>query len=43
MEVVGGGVVESALEEDLASGGFKEVAAADDFGDVGEGVVDDTG
>ncbi len=43
VEVGGGGVVEGALEEDLAGGGLEEVAAADDFGDVGEGVVDGTG
>jgi len=43
MEVGRGGVVECALEKDLAGRGLEEVAAADDFGDVGEGVVDDTG
>ena len=35
--------VESTLQEDLAAGGFEEVAAADDFGDLGESVVDDAG
>jgi len=40
VEVGGGGVVESALEEDLAGGGLEEVSAADDLGDGCEGVVD---
>ena len=43
MEVGGGGVAEGALEEDLAGGGLEEVAAADYFGDVDEGVVDYAG
>ena len=43
VEVAWGGKQKGSLEEDLASGGFKEVAATDYFGDVGGGVVDDTG
>jgi len=43
VEVGGGGVMEGSLQEDLASGGLEEIAAADDFGDGGEGVVDDAG
>jgi len=43
VEVGGGGVAEGALKKDLAGGGLEEVAAADDFGDVGECVVDDAG
>jgi hypothetical protein len=43
VEVGGGGDVEGSLEKDLAGSGFEEVAAADYFGDVGAGVVDDTG
>ena len=39
VEVGGGGECERALEEDLAGGGFQEVAAADDFGDAHVGVV----
>ena len=41
VEVGGGGEVEGSLQEDLAGGGFEEVAAADYFGDVGGCVVDD--
>jgi hypothetical protein len=37
------GKVESALEKDLTSGGFEEIATADYFGDVGIGVVDYAG
>ena len=43
VEVGGSWVVERLLKENLAGSGFEEVAAADDFGDVGEGVVYDTG
>ena len=43
VEVGRGGKKKGALEEDLAGGGFEEVAAADYFGDVGVGVVDNTG
>ena len=43
VEVGGGEVAERALEEDLAGSGLEEVAAADDFGDASEGVVDDAG
>ena len=43
VEVGGRGEVEGALEEDLAGGGFEEVAAADNFGDLRIGVVDDAG
>ena len=43
VEVGRGGKEKGALEEDLAGGGFEEVAAADYFGDLGVGVVDDTG
>ena len=39
VEVGGCGVVEGSLQEDLAGRGFEEVAASDDFGDLGEGVV----
>jgi hypothetical protein len=37
------GEVKGALEEDLAGGGFEQVAAADYFGNVGVGVIDDAG
>jgi hypothetical protein len=43
VEVDGGGEIEGALEEDLAGGGFEEIAAADYFGDLGVGIVDDAG
>lgn len=43
VEVGGRWEVEGALEEELAGGGFEEIAAADYFGDVCVGVVDDTG
>ena len=43
VEVGDGREIEGALEEDLAGGGLEEVGAADDFGDVGVGVVDYTG
>src|ERR1700730_2832778 len=43
VEVRGGGEAEGALQEDLAGGGFQEVAAADDFGDAHGGVVDYAG
>ena len=43
VEVRGRGKIEGALEEDLAGGGFEEVAAADYFGDLGVGVVDHAG
>ena len=43
VEVGGCGKEKGALQEDLAGGGFEEVAAADYFGDVGVGVVDHTG
>jgi hypothetical protein len=40
VEVRGSGEFEGPLEEDLAGGGFEEVAAADYFGDLSVGVVD---
>jgi hypothetical protein len=43
VEVGGGWEVQGALQEDLAGGGFEEVAAADYFGDAGVGVIDDAG
>jgi hypothetical protein len=43
VEVGGSGEIKGSLEEDLASGGFEEIAAADYFGDIGVGVVDDAG
>jgi len=43
VEVGGRWVAEGALEKDLAGSGLEEVAAADDFGDMGEGVVDYAG
>ena len=43
VEVAGGGEVEGALEEDLACGGFEKIGTADDFGDLGVGVVGDAG
>jgi hypothetical protein len=43
VEVGGRGEKEGALEENLAGGGFEEVAAADYFGDPGAGVVDYAG
>jgi hypothetical protein len=43
VEVVRSGEVEDALQEDLAGGGFEKVAAADYFGDLCIGVVDDAG
>jgi hypothetical protein len=43
VEVAGRGEVQRALEEDLAGGGFEEVAAADYFCDVGVGVIDHAG
>ena len=43
VEVGWRGTSEGALEEDLAGGGFEEVAAADYFGDRGVGVVDHAG
>ena len=43
VEVGGRGEVEGALEEDLAGGGFEEVAAADYFGDLHVCVVDYAG
>ncbi len=43
VEVGWRGIAEGALQENLAGGGLEEVAAADDFGDVGESVVDGAG
>lgn len=43
VEVCGCGITEGALQEDLTGGGLEEVAAADDFGDVGESVIDCAG
>ena len=43
VEVGGSGKVKGLLEEDLAGGGFEEVAAADYFGDLRGRVVDHTG
>jgi hypothetical protein len=43
VKVSWGGKAQGALEQDLASGGFEEVAAADYFGDVGVCIVDDAG
>jgi hypothetical protein len=43
VEVVWGEKVEDSLEEDLAGGGFEEVAAADYFGDLRGCVVDHAG
>ncbi len=40
VEVRWRGKIEGALEEDLAGGGFEEVAAADYFSDLGVGIVD---
>jgi len=40
LEISGSGEVESALEENLAGGGFEEVGSADDFGDAHGCVVD---
>jgi hypothetical protein len=43
VEVVGSGDVKGVLQEDLAGGGFEEVAAADYFGDLHGFVVDYAG
>jgi len=43
VEVAGGGEIQRALQEDLAGGGFEEIAAADYFGDLHVGVVDYAG
>ena len=43
VEVGGCGEVEGVLQEDLAGGGFEEVAAADYFGDVHGCVIDYAG
>jgi hypothetical protein len=43
VEVGRGGKEKGSLEENLAGGGFEEVAAADYFGDLGVGVVDHAG
>jgi hypothetical protein len=43
VEVARLGEIEGALEQDLARGGFEEIGAANDFGDLGVGVIDDAG
>jgi hypothetical protein len=43
VKVSWGRKAQGALEQDLASGGFEEVAAADYFGDLGIGVIDYAG